>query len=46
LVLVKQCKGCGLLFMPAKPTDDRCAQCQRPRPIFDRKPIDLWEQWS
>ena len=39
---VRACKGCGLLFMPAR-DEDRCALC---RPRERNKPIDLWAHWA
>lgn len=34
------------MFLPNKPADERCGMCERPRPILDKKPIDLWLQWA
>ena len=41
-LMVRTCKGCGLMFMPAR-GEDRCALC---RPKVRNKPVDLWKEWA
>ena len=44
---MRQCRGCGLFFIPEKPDQDKCGRCKvRARVPFEPNPIDLHRQWS